>query len=131
MGIWRRFVAFLVGSRPSLPSLDPFSLSAQHSRQYRQGDVLFVSRPEIPAGLVAYGVTRPDGVIERGELTGHAHRLEGGAVYDRDGRTYLEVNPAGRVVHEEHDTLELPQGWYVVVRQREYRCEEEWTNVRD
>jgi len=131
MGIWRRFVSSLGGSRPSLPSLDQFSLSAQYSRQYRQGDLLFVSRPRIPTGMATGGVTRPDAVIERGELTGHAHRLEGGAVYDRDSRTYLEVNPGGRVVHDEHDALELPEGWYVVVRQREYRGGEEWTNVRD
>ena len=137
--IWRR-LASLISTLVSTPSsaqtspsalLDVWSVSARHSLQYRQGDLLFVSRPGIPAGMVTSEVTRPDAVIERGELTGHAHRLEGGAVYDRDGRMYLEVNPGGRVVHEEHDTLELPEGWYVVVRQREYRGEEEWTHVRD
>ena len=91
MGIWRRFVALLGESRPSLPSLDALSLSAQHSKQYRQGDLLFVSRPSAPPS----GTVRPDGVIERGELTGHAHRLEGGAVYDLDSRMYLEVSPGG------------------------------------
>ena len=55
MGIWRRFVSFLGESRPSLPSLDALSLSAQDSLQYRQGDLLFVSRPGIPAGVVTWG----------------------------------------------------------------------------
>ena len=101
--------------------------TAYTERQYRQGDLLFVSQYQIPAAAVR----RPDNVIERGELTGHAHRLLDGAVYDHAGRTYVEAGPTARVLHEEHETLELLEGFYRVIRQREYRGEEESTNVRD
>ena len=97
-------------------------------RQYRQGDLLFVSQFQMPA---AAAVRRPANVIERGKLTRHAHRLLDGAVYDHAGRTYVEAGPTARVLHEEHETLELPEGFYRIIQQREYRGEEEWTNVRD
>jgi hypothetical protein len=114
-------------------SSDRWSPSARHSAQYRQGDLLFVYRPVLPGRLLPGRLTaRADGVIERGELTGHAHRLVGGVVYDTwDHHVCLVVGPDARVVHEKHDALELPEGGYVVVRQREYHGEEETRDVRD
>jgi hypothetical protein len=111
-------------------SSDRWSLSARHAAQYRQGDLLFVRRPALPGDLIS----RSDDVIQRGELTGHAHRLNGGVLYEDarvSGLIYVAAGANARVVHEEHDALELPEGAYIVVRQREYHGEEEARDVRD
>jgi len=97
------------------------------AQQYRQGDLLFVSRGRKPVGASR----RQDEVIQCSESSSNAHYLVDGVVYDRIDNTYLKTGPAARVVHEEHRPLELPAGFYLVVRQREYRGEEEWDDVDD
>lgn len=85
--------------------------------QYRQGDLLFVRRKRVPAGLKA----RLGQVIVRGEATGHAHRLTTGTIlHGSDDALYLRLQQEARVVHEEHAPLLLPAGIWQVVRQREY-----------
>jgi hypothetical protein len=91
--------------------------------QLAQGDVLLVPCLEIPKR--AKEVERDKGrvVLAYGEVTGHAH-----AIADRKARLmrfsgvdYLEVG--GKVAtlkHEEHGEIEIPQGTYRVVKQREY-----------
>jgi hypothetical protein len=133
----RRFVTAIVswlasaghlGRAPNLSfdgrPLDIWSLSAKFSAQYRQGNLLFVHRPSLPRQCVA----RPDSVIERSAASGHAHLLVGGVVCDGPGRSagvYVEAGIDARIMHEEHDALALPEGAYVVIRQREYRGEED------
>jgi hypothetical protein len=111
----------------------------------RQGDLLLIpTDPDVVDGGIAVGdrrvVERADGrlVLAEGEATGHAHavveehaRLEGQGYGERrrnwnrwswsDSRTVLivEGSPAS-LVHEEHDSLTLAPGGYVVRRQREY-----------
>jgi hypothetical protein len=95
---------------------------------YRQGDILIV-QDAVPTGT-RHAV---DGaVVQFGELTGHAHRLEGGQVFDLvqesrwEGQVpevsrHLEVGPEGaKLVHDEHHTIEIPEGTYRVIRQREF-----------
>lgn len=100
--------------------------------QYRQGDVLF-ERADEPDHLIP--VRGWDGVIVRGEATGHAHRLAdlaAGFLEERDGTFYLRVRaPVARIVHEEHKPVELPQGVYKVVRQREWTDFSWADHVRD
>lgn len=84
---------------------------------YRQGDVLIIqttkrlptTAKEIATGIVVYG-----------EATGHAHRLVGGKVLRDGDRMFLHVPRSGKLVHDEHHTITLPKGNYMVVRQREY-----------
>ena len=96
-------------------------------QQYRQGDLLFTGRSNIPVGATRSS----DGLIQRNESSGNAHDLVDGVVYERGGNTYLKTGTAARVVHEEHRPLELPVGFYLVIRQREYWGEEEWDDVND
>ncbi len=82
-----------------------------------QGDVLLVSVEKIPAGLKH----EEDGVVARGEATGHAHRLVGDATLLRDPVSralYIEAH-GGTLVHEEHAPHRL-EGRFRVVIQREY-----------
>ena len=87
---------------------------------YRHGDVLIAPVDSIPDDAKK----RQSLVLARGEVTGHAHRVETdelAELYDAGEELYLRVegSPA-RVVHEEHDTIELNPGSYRVWRQREY-----------
>ncbi|MFD0638124.1 hypothetical protein [Catenulispora yoronensis] len=100
---------------------------------YRQGDVLIVPVTEtaVPEGVRAEGprrrAPREPMILALGESTGHAHAVL--AAQD-DGHFYpapTDSDPAflflprgGKVVHEEHGTIPLPEGWFRVVRQREY-----------
>ncbi|WP_245690960.1 hypothetical protein [Sinosporangium album] len=63
-------------------------------------------------------------VLALGEATGHAHAVVGQGTLLRDADPlrpqHLQLTSAARVVHEEHDAISLPPGWYRVVRQREY-----------
>lgn len=95
---------------------------------FRQGDVLVRQVEEIPTGLRT--VPRDNGrvILAYGEVTGHAHAVEGDVEFlaadlaDLEDR-FLRVEAEAQVVHEEHDTITLPPGNYRVVRQREYTPE--------
>jgi len=96
---------------------------------YRQGDLLFVECDSVPED----SKLQEDGIIARGEVTGHMHRISDsskallmlcGAV------AYIKAIHEAEVVHDEHDTIVLPPGKYEVVRQREYRPDG-WVQVSD
>lgn len=98
---------------------------------YRQGDLLIV------VGTVPEHVEREvsrlvkDGVVERGEATGHAHRLVGGEVWASDSGPYLRTDGTAQLTHDEHDTIVLPEGEYRVIRQREFSVGGDWSYVDD
>lgn len=109
-------------------------------RQIRQGDVLLVQLDETPEQFLERGrhalqpVGRERGrlVLAHGEATGHAHVIESEdaslVTEEQAAELYLLVQgtaPAP-LVHEEHDTLDVPPGVYRVVRQREYRAPGDW-----
>ena len=86
----------------------------------RQGDLLFMAIPELPESLIE----RPGRVIARGEVTGHSHSLlEGRVLEDAQGALFLEVLHASQIIHQEHHALDLPSGYYRLIRQREYTPE--------
>ena len=98
-------------------------------KMFRHGDVLL---RKLDNGIpeVEKLIPKPDGILEHGEMTGHAHRMVNGEVQvyatpnvDQTA-TYLEVkDEAGAdLVHEEHDTIHPEPGHYEVVRQREYNA---------
>lgn len=88
---------------------------------WRQGDVLFAAVEALPAGAVP----RDGALLVKGEVTGHAHRVEVPAsarLWELDGVLYMEVvAPTAHVVHEEHHPLTFDKGVYRVWQQREYQ----------
>lgn len=87
----------------------------------RQGDLIIKSVKELPKGLKKVR----DGIILKGESTGHSHRLIGGDVFSgKDGLIYLMLAKNGSVRHEEHKPINLKAGKYVVIRQREYMAKD-------
>ena len=123
-------------------------LSERHARQedmmkmqYRHGDVL-VERVGEADPSTAVATTAP--TLAEGEISGHSHRLFGGATLFRDDglaralgeKTYIgtvnvpttsELRHVGRdgALTGEHDTIAVPSGCYAVIGQREYDSEGE------
>jgi hypothetical protein len=95
---------------------------------FRQGDVLVREVAEIPDGLQEVPKDNGRVILAYGEVTGHAHAVEGEVEFlaadlaELDER-FLRVENEAQVVHEEHDTITLPPGDYLVTRQREYTPE--------
>lgn len=84
---------------------------------YRQGDLLLQKIDKIPKGTNIV----QDNIVLRGEFTGHAHRVQNGKLRkDKNGFMFIDAGKLTMLVHEEHNPIKLPQGKYVVVRQREY-----------
>lgn len=101
---------------------------------YRQGDILFVK----VRGFGKRNLKKlKHGIIAEGEATGHMHQIR-----EKTAILYEEVPHVGlqradhiapkcieafkktKIDHNEHETVELPRGKYLVVRQRFYSEEE-------
>lgn len=87
-------------------------------KMWRQGDVLIVASIEPPKSAKRAA----DNVLVYGEATGHAHRVESAdaVVLDAPDGKFVKAPSGFRVVHEEHATIEIPEGTYRIIRQREY-----------
>ena len=95
----------------------------------RQGDLLFVKCDCIPEG----SVEQSDGVIARGESTGHAHRIadhKQALLMLCAGVMYVKALRDTQIKHEEHHEVILPAGDWIVRRQREYQPDG-WKQVAD
>jgi hypothetical protein len=105
---------------------------------FRQGDVLIIEVPAIPAGYCSRQDSKT--ILAYGEVSGHHHRFEHGKVTAfykegddltiaggtalRGSRTdveFISVPKGGaELIHEEHDTIPVGEGCYRIVRQREF-----------
>jgi len=108
----------------------------QHTRQFRQGDVLLTLLACLPA-TVDRAAPRPREqgrvILAHGEVTGHAHAIAdtleapAAALFDDpdgpEGSFVMLVETDTGLVHEEHGRIDLPAGAYRVTRQREYSPE--------
>ena len=98
---------------------------------YRQGDVLIIATPGIPAGAQPVPLIANRIVLASGEATGHAHAIcdDSASLYtlrelDDEMERYLHTDRAVTVTHEEHGAVTIPAGDWIVRRQREYAPEE-------
>ena len=99
----------------------------QKTKLFRQGDVLLRRLDSMPKGI-SKPIPRDNGriILAYGEVTGHAHGIDSPEceMLQIEGITVLDVKAAmAALTHEEHATIELPQGQYQVVIQREYSPE--------
>lgn len=94
----------------------------------RHGDVIIIPCDGIPADAVR--LQRNE--LAYGEVTGHAHRIDVGELFEtKDGKLYLKVDKMTKVSHEEHKPLTLTAGVYFVGLSRQYDEKEGWIPVRD
>ena len=92
---------------------------------WRQGDIYFV-KLDRDADLQEARIVK-NGVIARGETTGHAHRVSNSSLAAgvllcllREAMYMRAPEEGAVIVHEEHGPVTLPQGDYAVVHQREF-----------
>jgi hypothetical protein len=86
----------------------------------RQGDVLLL--PIIPTKVSGKKLSHL--TLAQGEVTGHSHRISRGQaeLYERNGTLYLKVLSQTAILnHEEHRSLEIPHGNWMIKIQREYQ----------
>lgn len=90
----------------------------------RQGDILLVPRElisEHEEKLKEIG--KNEKILAYGEKTGHSHTLRGDVTFynNGSGSTLCQVCREGaELVHQEHDQINIKEGYYIVVNQREY-----------
>ena len=92
---------------------------------WRQGDIYFV-KLDRPADLTEASSVK-NGVIARGEETGHAHRVSNASLVAgallcllREAMFLRTPEEGAVIVHEEHGPITLPQGVYAVQHQQEF-----------
>ena len=111
---------------------------------YRQGDIFIEPIPALPDGCAERPPRERRGelvhVLAEGEVTGHAHVIPAGADVRLLGREdgtdplavgYLALKKLARLVHDEHEPVDLPPGNYRVVQQRRYMPRGSWRHVSD
>jgi hypothetical protein len=92
-----------------------------------QGDVPFIKRDKVPEGLKPV----KGNLIRLGEVTGHHHIVDAPAtdyqLYadDRGAILAMELFSTVSIRHQEHGTVTLPAGVYVIPEQVEYDGAEE------
>ena len=102
---------------------------------YQQGDVILtkVDKEEI-ADRLKNGTRHHTPIIQLGESTGHAHRIDGSGymIHELWGNRYLELKKDVVLRHEEHKPIDLLKGFYKIGIVKEYdHWKEETRRVRD
>ncbi len=91
---------------------------------WRHGDVFVQKASRIPETASEL----PHTILAKGELTGHAHRVEprgAATLYRASESMFLRVSAdSASLVHEEHAPITLERGNYRVWIQREYSPQE-------
>lgn len=103
-------------------------------KMFRQGDVLIAQINAIPPSALPAPYENDRAVLAHGEVTGHKHQLlqeEAQLFSDNDNMFLRVITPVGYVRHEEHSPIELAQGDYQVIRQREGTDEDDAEAVED
>ena len=99
------------------------SLFKKKPKIYRHGDLLIRQVKKIPVAI------RLDtNIIAEGEVTGHNHKLYGshqvyGTHIDNPRvivPTYFQAKEEISLKHQEHNTLKISKGNYVILHEREY-----------
>lgn len=83
----------------------------------RQGDVILLPVQQTE------GQKLPHLTLAEGEVTGHKHQISDGhaELHEQNGTLYLRVlSETALLSHEEHQTIQIPQGSWMVRIQREY-----------
>lgn len=76
-------------------------------------------------------IKKADNILLKGEVTGHAHRLTEGDVYNLGERILFTVPYRTEIIHDEHFSIPIEKGSYEIIRQREYKSKDMITLVVD
>ena len=83
----------------------------------RHGDLLLKTVKDIPEKAVKIGTD----TLQEGEVTGHRHRLKGDFdILIENNQKFVNAKSELELVHEEHNTIQIPIGKYVLFQEREF-----------
>jgi len=84
---------------------------------YRHGDCLLKQVENIPDTAKKVSGT----TIAYGEVTGHHHSFIGNSVniFEHNNQKYVQVKKESQLTHQEHDTISIGKGCYVLLMERE------------
>ena len=95
----------------------------------RHGDVVLVRVDDLPVDAKSLGDRRE---LAYGEVTGHAHRIDVGELFEtKGGKLYLRMDTDGTLTHEEHVKSPVRRGVYEVIIKRQYTPDGGWAKVVD
>jgi hypothetical protein len=131
------YITYLILTRRKVMKKNESGLNTQ----FRQGDLLF-QKIEKWDDTGRQGKLKPsrDNVIAAGEATGHNHVLEvdektdslATLFFSESDVAVIEVEEGeAQVTHQEHDTMTLDEGTWVVIRQVEHQPGNQWRQVAD
>ena len=85
---------------------------------FRHGDLLIREVTTIPSNATPLSTN----IIAMGEKSGHNHKLYGKhQVWETpDKQIYFQANQEISLKHQEHNTLKISKGNYVIINEREY-----------
>ena len=99
-----------------------------YSYFYRQGDILLERIYEIPKQIMNYQQqqTQDNYIIAHGE-SGNQHRMSKQVLIfenpkDKEERYVLVLSQNTDLVHQEHKSIHILQGIYIIRREREYNA---------
>lgn len=102
---------------------------------YFQGDVGIKKIETLPINVKNVDPDNGRNILAYGEVSGHAHALPTTNTKlfraNDNNKLYLVVTEKSLLTHEEHDPIELDEGTYEIIQQREYDDIEEWRFVAD
>ena len=102
-------------------------MTSKIMKPIRQGDVILIPVQQVEGKKLGHLT------LAEGEVTGHIHRISQGEaqLYTDDSQLYLSIFSTKAVLsHEEHDSVRISQGNWIVRIQREYEPEG-WRYVAD
>ncbi|AFZ36089.1 hypothetical protein Sta7437_2557 [Stanieria cyanosphaera PCC 7437] len=88
-----------------------------NKKPIRQGDVILIPTEQTEGQLLTHLT------LAEGEVTGHKHRISEGQaeLYQTNDTLYLKIlSQTATLSHEEHQTISIPGGNWMVKIQREY-----------
>lgn len=96
------------------------------SKAIRQGDILVIPCPTIPASALPVAPQNGRLIVALGEATGHHHSFPIGpriALFRDDvggGALYLKASAPVALEHQEHSALVIDKGTHRVINQRTF-----------
>ena len=83
----------------------------------RHGDLLLKTTATLPKNAKKINTD----TLQEGEVTGHKHKLRGNfEILSRNNQKFVNAKSQLELVHEEHNTIQIPIGMYVLVQEREF-----------
>jgi len=90
------------------------------TKLYRHGDLLLKQVDKFPDKLWKLNTK----ILAEGEITGHTHTFSTGMVQilqePKSLQKYVQVEQEAELVHQEHNSIKVKEGLYILIQEKEY-----------